>query len=162
MPWAIAVGSEIARYSGIITQVLLDVRALRQEQISVFAGREFNVDPAQKLTGYCNFLISLSPIQSIIQAPVVMIAEATGGILENGLGQCAAMIVAAQQFNHNHNLAISTVYGCVTNGSNWKFLQLVGTELTIDITEYDIVNIEHLLGILLAMVTPSEPVVGLV
>jgi hypothetical protein len=79
LPWAIAVGSEIARYSGIISQVLLDLRALKQQQISVFAGKEFNVNSEQKLNGYCDFLISLSPIQSVIQAPVVVIAEAKMG-----------------------------------------------------------------------------------
>jgi hypothetical protein len=162
MPWAIAVGSEIARYSGIIAQVLLEVREMKQQQISVFAGKEFNVDPERKLNGYCDFLISLSPIQSVIQAPVVVIAVdalcaaslrvAKRGILENGLGQCAAAMVAAQQFNQTHNLAISSVYGCVTNGSSWKFLKLSGTELVVDITEYDITPIDRLLGILLATI----------
>jgi hypothetical protein len=156
LPWAIAVGSEIARYSGIISQVLLDLRALKQQQISVFAGKEFNVNPEQKLNGYCDFLISLSPIQSVIQAPVVVIAEAKRGILENGLGQCVAAMVAAQQFNQNHNLPIPAIYGSVTNGSNWKFLKLSGIELVIDITEYEITNIERILGILFAMLAPAE------
>jgi hypothetical protein len=152
MPWAIAVGSEIARYSGIIAQVLLEVREMKQQQISVFAGKEFNVDPERKLNGYCDFLISLSPIQSVIQAPVVVIAEAKRGILENGLGQCAAAMVAAQQFNQTHNLDIPNIYGSVTNGSSWKFLKLSGTELVVDITEYDITPIDRLLGILLATI----------
>lgn len=156
MPWAIAVGSEIARYAGIIAQVLLEVREIKQQQISVFAGREFNIDPERKLNGYCDFLISLSPIQSVIQAPVVVIAEAKRGILENGLGQCAAAMVAAQQFNQTHNLAIPHIYGVVTNGSIWKFLQLTGSELAIDITEYDITPIDRILGILLAMVTTDK------
>ena len=41
----------------------------------------------------------------------------------------------------------------VTNGSSWKFLKLSGTELVVDITEYDITPIERLLGILLATIT---------
>jgi hypothetical protein len=155
MPWAIAVGSEIARSSGIITQVLLELREMKQQQISLFAGREFNVDPGRKLNGYCDFLISLSPIQSVIQAPVVIVAEAKRGILENGLGQCAAAMVAAQLFNQTHNLAIPNIYGIVTNGSNWKFLKLSGTELVIDITEYDITPINRVLGILLAMIATN-------
>jgi hypothetical protein len=153
MPWAIAVGSEVARSSGIITQVLLELREMKQRQISLFAGKEFNVDPGRKLNGYCDFLISLSPIQSVIQVPVVIVAEAKRGILENGLGQCAAAMVAAQQFNQTHNLAIPNIYGIVTNGSNWKFLKLSGTELVIDITEYDITPINRVLGILLAMIS---------
>ena len=154
LPWAVAVGSEIARYSGIIAQVLLEVRALRQQQISVFAGKEFNVNPAQKLNGYCDFLVSLSPVQSVIQAPVAIVAEAKRGILENGLGQCVAGMVAAQQFNQKHKLEIPLVYGSVTDGSKWKFVKLQAQQLTIDVTEYDLVPIERLLGILMTMTAP--------
>jgi hypothetical protein len=154
LPWAVAVGSEIARYSGIIAQVLLEVRALRQQQISVFAGKEFNVNPSQKLNGYCDFLVSLSPVQSVIQAPVAIVAEAKRGILENGLGQCVAGMVAAQQFNQKHKLEIPLVYGSVTDGSKWKFVKLQAQQLTIDVTEYDLVPIERLLGILMTMTAP--------
>lgn len=156
LPWAIAVGSEIARYSGIIAQVLLEVRELRQQQISVFAGREFNVNPEQKLNGYCDFLVSLSPIQSVIQAPVAIVSEAKRGILEYGLGQCVAGMVAAQQFNQKHNLSIPVVYGCVTSGSNWKFVKLQESQLVIDITEYDLAPVAQVLGILIAMTTPTH------
>ncbi|MBW4690871.1 MAG: hypothetical protein KME27_03805 [Lyngbya sp. HA4199-MV5] len=154
LPWAVAVGSEIARYSGIIVQVLLEVRALRQQQISVFAGKEFNVNSAQKLNGYCDFLVSLSPVQSVIQAPVAIVAEAKRGILENGLGQCVAGMVAAQQFNQKHKLEIPLVYGGVTDGSKWKFVKLQAQQLTIDVTEYDLAPIDRLLGILMAVTTP--------
>jgi len=160
LPWAVAVGSEIARYSGIIAQVLLEVRALRHQQISVFAGKEFNVNPDQKLNGYCDFLVSLSPVQSVIQAPVAIVAEAKRGILEYGLGQCIAGLIAAQQFNLKHNLQIPVVYGSVTDGSKWKFVQLQGQQLTIDVTEYDLAPIERLLGILMVMTAPVEPNVG--
>ncbi len=154
LPWAVAVGSEIARYSGIIAQVLLEVRAQRQQQISVFAGKEFNVNPAQKLNGYCDFLVSLSPVQSVIQAPIAIVAEAKRGILENGLGQCVAGMVAAQQFNQKHKLDIPLVYGSVTDGSKWKFVKLQAQQLTIDVTEYDLVPLERLLGILMTMTAP--------
>lgn len=154
LPWAVAVGSKIARYSGIIAQVLLEVRAQRQQQISVFAGKEFNVNPAQKLNSYCDFLVSLSPVQSVIQAPVAIVAEAKRGILENGLGQCVAGMVAAQQFNQKHKLEIPLVYGSVTDGSKWKFVKLQAQQLTIDVTEYDLVPVERLLGILMTMTAP--------
>ena len=135
-------------------QVLLEVRELRHQEISVFAGKEFNVSPDEKLTGYCDFLISLSPIQSVIQAPVAIVTEVKRGILENGLGQCVAGMVAAQRFNQKQNLPIPSVYGCVTNGSSWKFLKLTDTDLIIDLTEYDLTPLERILGILLKMTSP--------
>jgi hypothetical protein len=93
-------------------------------------------------------------VQSVIQAPVAIVAEAKRGILENGLGQCVAGMVAAQQFNQKHKLEIPLVYGSVTDGSKWKFVKLQAQQLTIDVTEYDLVPIERLLGILMTMTAP--------
>jgi hypothetical protein len=36
----------------------------------------------------------------------------------------------------------------VTSGSDWKFLRLAGTDLTIDLVEYHIDNLGKILGIL--------------
>ncbi|MBD2033569.1 hypothetical protein H6F76_00620 [Leptolyngbya sp. FACHB-321] len=91
------------------------------------------------------------------KAPVAIVAEAKRGILEYGLGQCIAGLIAAQQFNLKHNLQIPVVYGSVTAGSKWKFVQLQGQQLTIDVTEYDLAPIERLLGILMVMTAPVKP-----
>ncbi len=40
------------------------------------------------------------------------------------------------------------VYGVVTTGSAWKFLQLEGSVLTIDVPEYYIDNLPKVMGIL--------------
>ncbi|WP_228049937.1 MULTISPECIES: hypothetical protein [Microcoleaceae] len=37
--------------------------------MSLFSGREFNVDAARGLSGYCDFLISRSPEQLFIESP---------------------------------------------------------------------------------------------
>jgi len=44
--------------------------------------------------------------------------------------------------------AIARVFGVVSTGSAWKFLQLEGTSLTIDVPEYYIDNLPKVMGIL--------------
>lgn len=61
-----------------------------------------------------------------------------------------AGMVAAQQFNQQEEQAIDTIYGAVTTGEIWKFLKLVNTIVSIDLTDYYILpNLNKILGILL-------------
>ncbi|HJZ60476.1 MAG TPA: hypothetical protein VKE74_36370 [Gemmataceae bacterium] len=43
---------------------------------------------------------------------------------------------------------------CVTTGTAWKFLQLGGTAVTIDLTEYTLSQVDRLLGILTHRIGP--------
>lgn len=96
--------------------------------------------------------ITRSPLQSLLTAPVVAIAEAKNDNLRTGLAQCIAAMVAAREFNTKASPAAPTggtsVYGAVTTGSEWKFLRLSGSELTLDLPEYFITEMGRILGIL--------------
>ncbi|MBD2437525.1 hypothetical protein [Nostoc sp. FACHB-110] len=153
LPLAIATGSEKARSELIISPVLLEVRKILQRKISLFSGADFTVDPALGLTGVCDFLLSRSPEQLEIEAPAVIIIEAKKADLNPGIGQCIAEMIAAQKFNEINNQAISTIYGCVTNGTAWRFLQLTGQNVTIDLTDYPLPPVDVILGILVWMLT---------
>jgi hypothetical protein len=43
---------------------------------------------------------------------------------EQSVAVCIAEMIAAQRFNEMNSLAIRSIYGTVTTGSNWRFLQL--------------------------------------
>ncbi len=146
VPLALAQGNEKARSEWIINPVLTAVRRLSNADVSVFSGREFNVDPARDLTGYVDFLVARSRRLLVLEAPIIMLVEAKPENLNAGLGQCAAEMVAAQIFNQQPN---QTIYGCVTNGELWKFLKLHQTDLIIDLDAYALDPIERLLGILI-------------
>jgi hypothetical protein len=151
LAWAIAVGTEKARSEALILPVLLEVREQLQRRISVFSGREFNVDASQGLTGYCDFLVSRAAQQTVITAPTTIVVEAKKGDLSLGLGQCAAEMVAAQRFNQQRDRPLPAIYGAVSSGTLWQFLRLQGQELTIDLTEYSLPPVETVLGLLIAM-----------
>ncbi|QNP30320.1 hypothetical protein [Cylindrospermopsis curvispora] len=155
MEMALAINTEKARSEFIITPILLEVRRRANYQISLFSGSDFNVDPEQGLTGYCDFIISLSREQLIINAPVAVIVEAKNENIKAGLGQCAATMLAAQLFNeqqHNGSSEIKTIYGALTTGDIWKFLQLVESKLLIDLNNYYISDLNKILGILLELI----------
>ena len=151
LDWAIAVATEQSRREALTHNILLEVREHQRRRVSVFSGKDFTVDPAAGLNGYCDYLISLSATQSVITAPVVVIAEAKKGDVDLGLGQCVAGMVGAQRFNLTHNQPLPKVYGAVTSGTVWKFLALEGQTLQLDLTEYAVPPVDTVLGILAAI-----------
>ncbi len=152
LPLALAIDTEKARSELIVMPVLVELkRQLQSEpksQISIFSGRDFTVDISKGLNGFCDFLISRSPEQIIIEAPVMALVEAKDDNILSGLGQCMAEMIAAQIFNETKGNQISTIYGVVTTGTNWRFLRLIGKTIEIDLNEYFISQLGKILGIL--------------
>jgi hypothetical protein len=152
LPLAVATGSEKARSELIISPVLVEVRRILNRQISMFSGEDFNVDESQGLNGRCDFLISRSTEQLAIEAPAIVIVEAKQADLKTGIGQCVAEMVAAQKFNEAKQKPLPTLYGSVSNGLQWQFLKLSGTEVTIDLNVYSLPPVEQILGFLVWMI----------
>lgn len=148
VPLALASNTEKSRSEMIITPILIAARKYLNNQISLFSGIDFTVDTAQGLNGNCDFIISRSPELLILNAPVVTIVEAKKENINAGLGQCVAEMIAARIFNQREGNDISTIYGTVTTGTNWKFLKLINQVVEIDLTDYYINNIGKILGIL--------------
>ncbi|TAE61216.1 MAG: hypothetical protein EAZ87_02845 [Nostocales cyanobacterium] len=149
IPLALSINSEKSRSEMIVTPILIEVRKQLTNQISLFSGKDFNVDAEKGLTGFCDFIISKSPEQLIIEAPIITLVEAKNDNIESGLAQCMAEMIAAQLFNQRHNQEIKTIYGVITTGSIWKFMQLQETTITIDLNEYFLANVGKIIGILM-------------
>lgn len=151
LPWALAVDTEKARSEVIINPVLLEVRRILNQQISVFSGEEFNIDASIGLNGVCDFLICRSPEQLTVEAPAIVIVEAKKSDIKSGLGQCIAEMVAAQRFNEVREQPLTAVYGTVSSGTQWRFLKLEGQTVTIDLMDYSLPPIEQILSFLVWM-----------
>ena len=156
VPLALEVSTEKARSEFIIAPVLAEVRRQLGGQISLFSGIDFTVDSEAGLRGVCDFLFSLSPLQLSVQAPVVAVVEAKNENIKAGIGQCVAEMLAAQRFNAARAAALPAIYGAVTTGSNWKFLRLTDTTVTVDQAEYTIAQPEHIVGLLVAMIHEAQ------
>ena len=149
---AIAISTEKAKSELIVADVLVELREHFERRISFFSGIEFNVDAENELNGVCDFVVSLSPRQFSLKAPVIVLVEAKRDNLTEGLGQCSAEMVAAQRFNASAGNDIPCVYGATTSGTAWLFLKLEGQRLYIDMNAYHIERCDRILGILASMV----------
>jgi hypothetical protein len=151
-PLAATLGTEKVRSELIVAPLLFELRELLDRRIGLFSGVDFNVAPELGLNGTCDFLLTRSPNELVIQAPAIILIEAKKGDLNVGWGQCAAEMVAAQKFNQAASQEVATIYGSVTTGTQWQFLKLMGQALTIDVTEYSLNPLDRILGILKWMV----------
>ncbi|MCE2412413.1 hypothetical protein J4G07_00275 [Candidatus Poribacteria bacterium] len=149
---AVAIRTEKARSELIVTNVLVELREQFNRRISLFSGIDFSVDAEKELTGTCDFLISLSPEQFYLEAPVIVLVEAKNADPTLGIGQCVAEMLAAQRFNEQKGNNISCIYGATTTGTEWLFLKLEGQKLYIDMSVYAIERCDKILGILSSMV----------
>ncbi len=163
---ALAINSEKAKSEFIIAPILLELRRQLGGAFALFSGTELNIDPARGLNGVCDFIVSGSPRQILLTAPLVTIVEAKNDNLRNGLGQCIASMVAASLFNGKAGRPIRVIHGVVTTGAAWKFLKLDDATLTVDFSEYSIEDLGKILAILRSIVeagrrsevtTPSAP-----
>ncbi len=152
IPLAFAVGTEKVKSELIVANVLVELREQLEHRISFFSGIDFNVDPEDGLTGVCDFVVSLSPGQFSLKAPIIILVEAKKDDLLVGLGQCVAEMVAAQRFNAEAGNDIACIYGTITSGIDWLFLKLEGQQLYIDMAAYQISQCDKILGILSSMV----------
>ena len=121
IPLALAVGTEKVKSELIVANVLVELREQLEHRISFFSGIEFNVDADANLTGVCDFVISLSPRQFSLKAPIIILVEAKKDDMLVGLGQCVAEMVAAQRFNAEEGNDIAHIYGAITSGIDWIF-----------------------------------------
>ena len=152
VPLALAIGTEKASSELIVADILVELREKFEHRISFFSGIDFSVDAESGLTGVCDFLISLSPTQFHLEAPIIVLVEAKKDNPVLGFGQCVAEMLAAQRFNAERGNDLPCIYGAGTTGTMWQFLKLEAQKLYIDSAIYSIGQCDKILGILASMV----------
>ena len=152
VPLALAIGTEKASSELIVADILVELREKFEHRISFFSGIDFSVDAESGLTGVCDFLVSLSPTQFHLEAPIIVLVEAKKDNPVLGFGQCVAEMLAAQRFNAERGNDLPCIYGAGTTGTIWQFLKLEEQRLYIDSAIYSIGQCEKILGILSSMV----------
>ena len=155
VPLAVSINTEKARSELIIPNILVEVRRRFKHRISIFSGVELNVDKEKDLNGFCDFIISSSSEQLMLNSPIITIVEAKNENIIGGLGQCIAEMVAANIFNTQEHNQVEKIYGAVTSGTAWQFLRLKENNVEIDLKEYFIDNPGKIVGILSSMVEQS-------
>jgi hypothetical protein len=153
VPLELAISTEKARSEFIIAPILTEFWKLAGQMVGLHSGVDFSVDPESGLAGTCDFVITRSPEQLFIKAPAILLVEAKNEDMKRGYAQCVAEMLAAQKFNERENTVYDKVYGAVTIGEKWKFLELEGNIVRIDVRDYAIRDLGMILGILIYMTT---------
>ena len=150
-PVALAISTEKARSELLIAPILMEARRLCDGKVSFFSGAELNVDASRGLNGFCDYVLSRSPVQTELDAPLVTIVAAKNENLRAGIPQCAAEMYAAKLFNERRGRAVEAVYGAVTTGDAWRFLRLRDDNVEVDLRGYYLDALERVLGVLVSM-----------
>ena len=141
--------SEKAKSEHIIAPILTEMVELNHQSFTYFSGYTFDVDKSKGLKGRCDFMLTGDPLSPRISAPVFSIVEAKNDNLDVGVPQCIAQMYAALLFNQKRNHPISTIYGAVSFGLEWQFLQLIdANNALLDPTIYYQIQLPQLLGVL--------------
>ena len=141
----IPIESEKSKSEHLITPVLKEVWHLSDKKFVYYSGYTFEVSKQDGLTGICDYLLSKE--EGIeIKAPIFCLVEAKHRTIAEGIPQAFAEMYAAQIFNQKHKKEIAVIFGCVTDGTNWRFLQLEQKNAYIDTKTY---HVEHDLPFLL-------------
>jgi hypothetical protein len=139
---SLGVCSEKAKSEFMIAPLLIELRYLMNRQFSVFSGMELNVNKARGLNGECDYVLTKGSNQHLREAPILGVMEAKNeDHSQKGLGQCIAALVAAQLRNRKDGRSVRRVFGAVTTGRTWQFLQLDGTR-------YGVNDLDQIMGVL--------------
>lgn len=148
LPLALNLNTEKARSELLIAPLLVELKLLHADRLSLFSGIDFTVDAAAGLNGRCDYILARSPEQLALTAPACMLVEAKSENIVGGVPQCLAEMVAALRYNQAEGTGDGTVYGAVTTGVLWRFLSLEGSRASVDAVEYPIQAPRKVFGVL--------------
>ncbi|MGL6097849.1 MAG: hypothetical protein ACRC7O_18865 [Fimbriiglobus sp.] len=131
--------------------ILLAIRELLAERITIYSGVRMYADVKQGLVGECDFVLTRTPPHPEPRTPVMAIVEAKWDNLDAGLGQCVAQMVGAKVWNDRDGTPQAAVFGCVTSGEVWQFPRLAGSVVTHNQPRCYLDNVPRILGMLAAI-----------
>jgi hypothetical protein len=137
--------NERSRAYWLIAPVLSELDEMRRGKIMTFPEIALEAKGVEGLRGNPDFVISGSLTPRLV--PIVAIVEAKKDDTEPGLPQCIAELYASYLINSGRP---STLYGCVTTGYDWQFVQFTGAtkRVHVDTEIYPISDPARLLGVL--------------
>jgi hypothetical protein len=143
----IPIVSEKSRSEWIVAPILLEIKYLNADKMTVLSGENLDVDKEQSLTGECDFLFVRDPDTEIVISPIFCLVEAEKHDITGGTGQCIAQMIGARMLNEQDGIFFPTIYGCVTTGTDWQFMKLEGQLVTLEENLKYINELPQLLGI---------------
>lgn len=124
--------NEKSKSERIVSPILLEVVKQYIDKISLFSGEDINIRSEDDLSGPCDFFFAFQSPKLYIEAPIISLVEAKDEDMEWGIAQCAAQMYGAKLYNEQEGKDIAVIYGCATDGIEWRFMKLENNIYTID------------------------------
>ena len=137
--------SEAARCEIIIFPILREIYKNYYQKTSFWVQKSISYD--DKLNGTPDYIVSKKSElgKTMLEFPLLIIAEAKKNDFEQGWAQCLSELIAAQYLN---NYTEKPLYGIVTDGKLWEFGQLLDKEFTKNLDSFTVTELERLFGVL--------------
>jgi hypothetical protein len=152
------VRSEKARSETIVFPLLVELRSRNDKFFTIYSGDILTADEAAGLRGECDFILAKDIGSFSISYPIIQIVEAKKNDLEVGVPQCAAQLIGARVFNRKKGVPLDKLYGCVTTGNEWMFMQLE-QDLLIDPRIYYLNEINELIGVFQSIINYYKQII---
>ena len=137
--------NEKAKAERVISHILVEVAESFYNKVTLFSGEDLPVDSSRDLSGECDFFFVLAPRRPYLESPIISLVEAKDEDMDYGIAQCAAQLYGAKLFNEMEGKNIPILYGCATDGTEWKFLRFENDVFYIDNKVYTDLN--EILGV---------------
>jgi len=137
--------SEASRCEVIVFPLLREVWKNYRKIYSLWIQKSILCD--DDLVGIPDYIIAaISPLgKTVLESPLIIVAEAKKNDFELGWGQCLAGLLAAQKINGDRDFP---VHGIVTDGKFWEFGRLCEDIFTKNIQSYTVDDLSTLFGVL--------------
>jgi len=137
--------SEAARCEIIIFPILREIYKNYYKKISLWVQKSITYN--EKLNGTPDYVISKKSElgKTMLEFPLVIVAEAKKNDFEQGWAQCLSELIAAKYLNNNPEMP---VYGIVTDGKLWEFGKLTEKSFTKNTDIFTVTDLNKLFGAL--------------
>ncbi len=144
--------SEAARSETIIFPILREVYKRFVDKFSLWIQKAIYFDSA--LSGTPDYLIGTKSElgKTVLETPLILVAEAKKNDFEQGWAQCLAELITAQKINNDSG---RVVYGIVTDGKIWEFGKLEERVFTKHLQSFTVDDLPELFGALDAVLAAS-------
>lgn len=139
--------SEKAKSEWIVVPILKELRNRNDKFFTIYSGDTLNADEDKGLKGECDFILAKDTGTFDINYPIIQIVEAKKNDVEIGVPQCAAQLIGAKIYNKKKGVELNNIYGCVTTGNEWLFMQLEGDCVKINTKIFYLNEINNVLGV---------------
>ena len=144
--------NEKAKAERIISPILTEIARFYTNKISFFSGENLAVNDdlnENNLNGKCDFLFTLKPRSIYLENSIIsLIASKKEGVelgTTHAIAQCAAQLYGAKLFNEAENKNLPILYGCATDGIEWRFIRFENNTFYVDTEIYT--DLKEILGV---------------